>query len=185
MKLLYMIRVSYLHAQIMHLMSWSLVRVQVATLLYMMFDHRLAFYGPLLTLWCNMSSIDFTCMHELGNLDNSDSEMGKLMIWMVKRCMVFAVFSWACSKCAGKWIWQVSWWICEGGHLYAYKWPLCQNWHAIRESCSPCLGECPHVCGINNGCVFDMQNAVLVNLDTLCNIDSMLMKTRGKHEWYT
>ena len=65
------------------------------------------------------------------------------------------------------------------------KWPLCQNWHAIRESCSPCLGECPHICGTKYGCVFVMQNAVLVILDTLCKIDPMLMKSRGKHDWYT
>ncbi len=68
MNLLLMTWVSYLYAQIVHLMKWSLVRVQVATLLYMIFEHRLAFYGPLLTFWCNMSSIDFTFMHEMGNL---------------------------------------------------------------------------------------------------------------------
>ena len=178
-------RVSCVYAQIMHLMRWSLVRVQVATLLKMMFDHTLALYGPLLTLLCIMSLIEIILMHEICTLAISDSEMRNLMRWVTRWCLDFSVFAWACSKGDGKWVWQVIWWICEGGHLYAYKWPLCQNWHATRESCSPCLGECPHICGIKNGYVFDMQNAVLVNLDTLCKIDSMLMKTRGKHDWYT
>ena len=75
MKLLLRTWVSYLYAQIMHSMRWSLVRVQVATLLYMIFEHRIAFSSPCLTFWCNMCSIEITFMHEMGNLEKSDSEM--------------------------------------------------------------------------------------------------------------
>ena len=77
--MLQMTRVSYVYAQIMHLMRWSLVRVQVATLMKMMFDHTLALYGPLLTLLCIMSLIEITIMHEIGNLAIFDSEMRNLM----------------------------------------------------------------------------------------------------------
>ena len=77
--MLQMTRVSYVYAQIMHLMRWSLVRVQVATLLKMMFDYTLALYGPLLTFLCIMSLIEIILMHEIGNLAISDSEMRNVM----------------------------------------------------------------------------------------------------------
>ena len=151
----------------------------------MIFDHTLALYGPLLILLCIMSLIEIISMYEIGYLAISDSEMRIVMRWVTRWCLDFSVFAWACSKSDGQWVWQVIWWFCEGGHLYAYKWPLCQNWHAIGDSCSPCFAECPHVCGINDEHVFDVQNAFLVVLDTLWKTDPLLMKTRGKHDWYT
>ena len=77
--MLQMTRVSCVYAQIMHLMRWSLVRVQVATLLKVMFDHTLALYGPLLTLLCIMSLIEIKSMHEIGYLAISYSEMRNVM----------------------------------------------------------------------------------------------------------
>ena len=66
----------------------------------------------------------------------------------------------------------------------ACQWPLCIIQHAIIHLYFPCLSEYLDVCGSQNGQVFVMQSAFLVELDTLCKIDIMLMKTKGKHDCY-
>ena len=178
--MLHMTWAIYLYAQNVYMMCWSLIRVSVATWLFMKFEHRFALYGTFLVLWCRMDPNEFLFMHEMSNFVYSDSEVWKMMSFMEKLMHKFAVFTQRCSRSGGQWSEQVTLSFCES----ACQWPLCRFQHATIFLWSSCLGEYPDVYGSQNGHVFDVQNAFLVKLDTLCKFDIWLMISKGFYEWY-